>query len=169
MKVLRKKVLRDIWRNKSQFITIFLMAFLAVFAFSGVHAYMDGMKESAKVYYNEYNLQDLWITAKDITEDDLENIKKLDNVNDAERLMTIKASVLNSENYVNPDSNKKLDDLTLELNFIESNNINKMYVFEGEKFDKKKEGLWLDYVLAQKLGIKLGDELELSLEGTEFK
>ena len=49
MKSLTKKVLRDMWKNKSQFITIFIMIFLAVFAFDGVHAYMDGMKESARV------------------------------------------------------------------------------------------------------------------------
>ena len=45
MKVLNKKLVRDIWWNKSQFITIFIMVFLAVFAFAGVHAYMDGMKD----------------------------------------------------------------------------------------------------------------------------
>ena len=46
--MLNKKILRDIWKNKSQFITIFLMVFLAVFAFAGVHAYMDGMKEISR-------------------------------------------------------------------------------------------------------------------------
>ena len=50
--MLNKKILRDIWKNKSQFITVFLMVFLAVFAFAGVHGYMDGMKASSKVYYN---------------------------------------------------------------------------------------------------------------------
>ena len=34
--MLNKKILRDIWKNKSQFITIFLMVFLAVFAFAGI-------------------------------------------------------------------------------------------------------------------------------------
>ena len=36
--MLNKKILRDIWKNKSQFITIFLMVFLAVFAFSWLPA-----------------------------------------------------------------------------------------------------------------------------------
>ena len=51
--MLNKKILRDIWKNKSQFITIFLMVFLAVFAFAGVHAYMDGMRESSRIYYEK--------------------------------------------------------------------------------------------------------------------
>ena len=31
--MLNKKILRDIWKNKSQFITIFLMVFLAVLVY----------------------------------------------------------------------------------------------------------------------------------------
>ena len=38
--MLRKKAFRDIKNNFSQFITIFLMVFLGVFVFAGVHAYM---------------------------------------------------------------------------------------------------------------------------------
>ena len=34
------------------------------------------------------------------------------------------------------------DDKTLLLNFIESNNISKFYVLEGEKFDPNKSGIW---------------------------
>ena len=48
MPVLNKKILRDIWKNKAQFITIFIMVFLAVFAFAGIHAYMDGMEISGE-------------------------------------------------------------------------------------------------------------------------
>jgi len=167
--MLNKKMIRDIWNNKSQFITVFIMVFLAVFAFAGVHAYMDGMKESANVYYEAQNLQDLWITSKNFTKDDLEKIQKIDNVLDVERLCTIKANVMNSENYKNPLDNKNISDLILECNFIEKNEINKMYIIEGEEFQKEKSGIWLDYYLANKIGIKIGDELDLSIEGSEFK
>ena len=44
-----------------------------------------------------------------------------------------------------------------------------MYLIEGEEYSKEKNGLWLDYYLAKKLGIKVGDELELSIEGNSFK
>ena len=167
--MLNKKILRDIWKNKSQFITIFIMVFLAVFAFAGVHAYMDGMRESSRVYYEEQNLQDLWLTSKNFTEDDLEKIKNTDNVSNAERLLTINASVMDSERFISPLNGNPISDLVLECNFIETNEINKMYLLEGEEFSKEKEGVWLDYYLAQKIGIKVGDELELSIEGSAFK
>lgn len=167
--MLNRKIFRDIWKNKSQFITVFLMVFLAVFAFAGIHAYMDGMKVSSEVYYNNQNLQDIWLTSKNFKKDKLNEIKKIDNVKNVERLLTINANVSDAERFVNPNTNKNLSDLVIECNFIETNDINKMYLVEGEEYSKEKEGLWLDYYLAQKIGIKLGDELELSIEGTTFK
>ena len=167
--MLNKKILRDIWRNKSQFITIFLMVFLAVYAFTGVHAYMDGMKVSSEAYYEDQNLQDIWLTSENFDEEKIEEIKKIDNVKNVERILTINANVNNPERYTNPDTNKPLTDLLVECNFIETNEINKMYLLEGEPFSKDKEGLWFDYYLAKSLGIEIGDELELSIEGTNFK
>ena len=167
--MLNKKILRDIWKNKSQFITIFLMVFLAVFAFAGVHAYMDGMKESSKIYYENQNLQDIWLTSKNFTKEKLEEIKKIDNVKNVERVLTINANVVDSERFINPDNKKPLSDLVIECNFIETNDINKMYLIEGEEYSKDKTGLWLDYYLAKNIGIKVGDELELSIEGNTFK
>ena len=169
MNVLKKKTLRDIWKNKSQFITIFIMVFLAVFAFAGVHAYMDGMKESSRVYYEKQNLQDLWLTSKNFTKEDINRIKELDNVKNAERQLTINANVIDSERFKNPLNGKPITDLVLECNFIENNEINKMYLIEGEEYSKDKSGVWLDYYLAKNLEIKLGDELELSIEGNNFK
>ncbi len=167
--MLNKKILRDIWKNKSQFITIFLMVFLAVFAFAGVHAYMDGMRDSGNIYYENQNLQDIWLTSENFDEDKLEEIKKIDNVKNAERLLTINANVIDSERFINPDNNKPISDLVIECNFIETNNINKMYIVEGEEYLEGKKGLWLDAYLAKNIGIKLGDELELSIEGNNFK
>ena len=169
MGTLNKKILRDIWKNKAQFITIFLMTFLAIFAFAGIHAYMDGMTESARIYYEDQNLQDLWVTSKNITDEKLNEIKELDGVKNAERKLTINANVIDSERFINPLNNEKISDLVLECNFIETNEINKMYLLDGEEFSKDKKGLWLDYYIAKNLGIKVGDELELSIEGTNFK
>lgn len=167
--MLFKKMLRDIAKNKSQFITIFLMVFLAIFAFSGVHSYMDGMIASSDTYYEQQNLQDLWITSENFTDEMIEKIKTVDNVKDVERYIRMKATVDSKKEYINPTNNKPVEDLVLECNFIESNNISKMYLIEGEKFSKEKSGLWIDYYLAKNLKINVGDEFELSLEGVTFK
>lgn len=156
MKILNKKILRDIKLNKSQFATIFLMVFLGVFVFSGIHAYMDGMKISGDNYYEKNNLEDICISGENFTKDDLEAVRKLDNVRDAERVLTI---TTNLENY---------EDVTLEANFIESNNISEMYIVAGEKFSINKQGVWLDAYLAKNLEIEVGDEIIISYKNYEI-
>lgn len=152
MSKLNKKLFRDIRFNKSQFITISLMVFLGVFVFAGIHSYMDGMKKSSDIYYEDYNLQDIWLVGKNFTNEDLENAKKLDNIKDAERILTVTTSLDN------------FDDVTLETNFIEQNNISKMYVIDGEKFDSNKSGVWLDSFLAKNLNLKVGDEITFTYQ-----
>jgi len=60
------------------------------------------------------------------------------------------------------------NDKTLLLNFIESNNISKLYVFEGEKFDVNKSGIWLDNFYALENDIKVGDTILVKYDGMEL-
>ena len=152
MKILNKKIYRDIKNNKSQFITIFLMVFLGVFVFSGIHAYMDGMQVSGDNYYESNNLQDIWIQGENFTKEDLYKIKQIENVKDAERQIAITTNLEKDKNT------------SFETIFIESNNISKMYVIEGEEFSKDKKGMWLDYYYAKKHDLKIGDEIVLKYE-----
>lgn len=46
--MLKKKMLRDIKFNLSQFITIFLMVLIGVMAYSGINAYMSGMQKNSR-------------------------------------------------------------------------------------------------------------------------
>ena len=126
--MLKKKLFRDLWHYKGQFFTIFLMVFIGMLAFNGIHGYMDGMDESAKEYYKEYNLQDLWITNTNVSDSDLDDLKSLDHVHDVNR-----ALVLNSKL-------KGYKDVTLETNVLEENTISKMYVVKGEKYASNKKG-----------------------------
>lgn len=155
MNKLNKKIIRDIKQNKMQFFNIFIMVFLGVFVFAGIHSYMDGMQESANKYYESNNLQDIWITGENFSKDDLEKVKNIQNVNQAERVLTISTELENKDN------------VTLETNFIESNDISKMYIVEGENFEKDKKGIWLDSYLAKNLNLKVGDEI--SFKYKEYK
>lgn len=143
--MLKKKMFRDIKNNLSQFITIFLMVAIGVMAYFGIEAYMSGMQETADKFYTENNLQDLNVVGINFTESDLEKIKSIDNVKDAERKLSI-TGITN-------------DDKTLLLNFIEENNISKFYVKDGEKFDKNKSGVWLDEFYAKENNISVGDKI----------
>ena len=48
--MLKRKMMRDIRKNLSQFITIFLMIMIGIMAYSGIEAYMDGMTKLQKSF-----------------------------------------------------------------------------------------------------------------------
>lgn len=151
--MLKRKMFRDIRMNLSQFITIFLMIMIGVMAYSGIEAYMDGMTKTADKFYSENNLYDLNVMGY-LNHDDLKKIKNIDNVKDAELKLSVSAITDN--------------DKTLLLNFIESNNISKFYVFDGEEFDSNKSGIWLDNYYAEENGIKVGDNVFVKYENMEL-
>ena len=111
--MLKKKMWRDIFQNKSQFITIFLMVLIGVMVYTGIEAYMDGMTKTGNNFYENNNLQDVNVLGSSFTKDDLKTIKNLSNVQEAERKLVINAN----------DADDK--DKSYLLNFIESNNISK--------------------------------------------
>lgn len=151
--MLRKKLFRDLRQNLSQFFVIFLMVLLSVMVFAGVHAYMDGMRISGEEIYQEYNLADMWLTSEGFSEKELETVLENDNVLAAERKLTLQ---------VTPDG---MDDVTLELNFIEKNDVCSMYVFDGEAFDaESSDGMWLDKEFADARGLEVGDTVTVRYE-----
>ena len=152
--MLLKKMFRDIRKNLSQFITIFLMVMIGVMAYSGIKAYMDGMSKTSEKFYTENNLFDLNLIGQNFTTDDLKDIKAIDNVKDAERKLYLTGTT---------DNNK-----TLLMSFIESNNICKFYVVDGEAFDANKSGVWLDEFYANENDIHVGDEILVKYESMEL-
>ena len=59
--MLKRKMLRDIANYKVQFISIFLMAFIGVFVFSGMYVETNSFETSIDNYYEETNMADGWI------------------------------------------------------------------------------------------------------------
>lgn len=154
--MLRRKMVRDIKQNLSQFITIFLMVFIGVMAYSGIESYMEGMKQTANNFYGDYNLQDLNVMGA-LSEKDLDTIENIDNVKDANGKLTV-SSVLENDS-----------DVIISMNFIEENNVSKFYVFEGEEFNLDTKGIWLDNFFAQENNLKIGDTLKLKYDGYVFE
>ena len=154
--MLKRKMIRDIKQNLSQFITIFLMVFIGVMAYSGIESYMEGMKQTANNFYTQNNLQDLNVMGM-LSKENLEAIKQMDNVKNAEGKLTV-STVLDDNN-----------DITLSMNFIESNEISKFYIVEGKKFDANTKGVWLDNFFAQENNLKIGDKLKIKYNGKVFE
>lgn len=154
--MLKKKMIRDVLKNKSQFITILLMVMVGVMVYAGIEAYMDGMTDTANRFYTKNNLPDVNVIGTSFTKDDLNDIKSIDNVVDAERKLTL---TMNDAK----DNNK-----SYLVNVIEDNNISKFYVKDGTSFDKEKGGVWLDYFYTKENNIKVGDKISFKYEKYVF-
>lgn len=149
--MLKKKMFRDIKQNLSQFITIFLMVLIGVMVYVGIEAYMDGMTSAADNFYKNNNIQDLNVMGN-LSDKDLDKIKSLDNVKDAEKKLVV--------NAIDKDDKDK----TYLLSFIDSNNISKFHIMDGEKFDVNKKGAWVDNFYAEKNNLKVGDKIKIKYD-----
>ena len=149
--MLKKKMFRDIKQNLSQFITIFLMVLIGVMVYVGIEAYMDGMTSAADIFYKNNNVQDLNVMGN-LSDKDLDKIKSLNNVKDAEKKLVV--------NAIDKDDKDK----AYLLSFIDSNNISKFHIMDGEKFDVNKKGAWVDNFYAKKNNLKVGDTIKIKYD-----
>ena len=150
--MLKKKMFRDILQNKSQFITIFLMLLIGIMVYTGIESYMTSMTRASELFYSKNNLQDLNVLVKEFKRSDLNKIRSMKNVRSAEAKLTITGVDLDDENK------------TYLINFIESNNISKFYVFDGEEFDVNKKGVWVDKFYALENKLKVGDTIKIKYD-----
>jgi putative ABC transport system permease protein len=146
---------RDMGCHKSQFISIFLMAFLAIFIYTGVGGEWRGLQKSVDEYYETSNLADIFVYGNNITKEQEMAVLNLEGVTDVARRMELSATILNEK--------------TLYLYFVEDDNISKPYIAAGSTFDlNDTEGLWLDKRFADSNGIKVGDTINATVSGLKF-
>lgn len=155
--MLFRKMLRDFKDHKAQFLSIFLMALIGVFAFTGISGEVVGMVEVSSSYYEDTNLADGWIYGEEIDDDVFSDIKSMDEIKDAQREMVV-------DTVANYSSDP---DITLHI--VEGKqNISKFYLFKGQDFNPNdEEGIWIDKRFADGRNLDIGDEITLKFDGKE--
>lgn len=156
--MLRRKLFRDLWQSRTQFLSIFLMAFLGLFVFAGIDAESNGIGLSTDAYYEETKLADNWVVGAGFSRDEVKALEKVEQIESVDRRISAeaKAKLGNGE------------ELDMELNFMESLNSSFPLLIEGEKFSTDQEGIWLEELFAKEWGLKPGDYITLTYEGREF-
>ena len=151
--MLKKKMLRDIRKHKTQFISIFLMAFLGVFVFAGVGGESVGLEVNVDKFYEDTNLADGWIYSNYINDLFLYQVDVLGATTQMERQLVVD-SVADFSN-----------DPEITLHFVENNTISKFYLVKGEPLDiNDKNGVWLDKSFADAKGLNVGDKITFKFE-----
>jgi putative ABC transport system permease protein len=153
---LSKKMLRDIRINKTQFIAIFLMAFLGIFAYCGIYGEYYGLVQTSDAYYNQTNMADGWIYNTDFDNSALDKISEFSTQSDRQAVVQ---SQIDLENK--PD---------ITLHFVEDGTISKFHTAEGVDFDPSDEdGIWLDARFAEERNLKVGDKVTFEFDNHKIK
>ena len=154
--MLFRKMRRDLMQNKVQFLSIFLMSLLGIFVFAGLDSEASGMEKYEAVYYEKTGLADLWVQGRAFSDDDLRKILEI-------------PGILKAEKRYQTDGKAEIsDELDLQMNFIDSNEISRMLIVSGEPYSPGEAGVWIDFMLADKQGLSVGDTLDMKADGVEF-
>ncbi len=155
--MLFRKMWRDLLRSKVQFVSIFLMSLLGIYVFVGLDAECNGMRFYESQFYEKCDLADLWVQGKAFREDDLKTVRDIPDVKNAERRYKVDGKAeLNGE-------------LDLQMYFIDSNDISRLYMVDGVPYVPGSRGVWVDFMFARVQGLKIGDMLKMKVDGTEFE
>ncbi len=149
-------MLRDIKINKTQFIAIFLMAFIGIFAYSGIYAEYYGLVQTSDEYYSQTNMADGWIYNTDF---DTSAVDKIDEFSTQSDRQMVVQSVAKMDNK--PD---------ITLHFSEKGTISKFYTTEGEDFNASDDsGVWLDKRFADERNLHVGDNITFEFDDLKIK
>ena len=148
---LSKKMLRDIKINKTQFLAIFLMAFLGIFAYCGIYGEYYGLVQTSDAYYTQTNMADGWIYNTSFDDSSIDKISEFSTESDRQLVIQ---SVADFDNK--PD---------IKLHFVENGTISKFYSAEGEDFNPSDEsGVWLDKRFADEKDLTVGDKITFEFD-----
>ena len=156
--MLKRKMLRDMMDYKMQFISIFLMAFIGVFVFTGMFVETNSFETTINDYYEETNLADGWVYSNYLIDEFLYYVDHLGATTQMERQLVVNShAILENEPQI-------------MLHFIENNTVSKFYLLEGNKLDiDDAEGVWLDKSFADARKLKIGDEISFKSNNIEIR
>ena len=150
---LLKKFLRDMRRSKAQFISIFIMAALAVSIMTGLDSIWFTVQNHADAMYRATNLSDLWVTVQNPSEQELWGIRRIDGVTQVEKRFSIDAD---TDLPGNP---------TLHVYALDDRSTLDQPELQGGRFHKSSGGAVLDSAFAKAHGLKIGDRISVKLNG----
>lgn len=155
--MLFRKMLREFKSNFGSFFSVFLLSALAMAMFCTFEGHVLSQYTARDKYHKQCVLSDIWMYGESFSKDNLDKVKALDFVNDAQLRTGVTASA--------PDC----DGSQVELYLEDDNRINKPYHISGEEFNPDDaDGVWLANAFASRRGINVGDKFTIEYNGVKF-
>lgn len=156
--MLWKKMLREMRGDFGQFFSLFILSFLAVSLFACFKSSNIGAYKALDVFESKSNLADGWLYGEGFTEDNLEAVRNLPDVKDAQLRMSVIGSSV------------KQDNAQVDLYLEEENIVTRPYVIEGGEFNPEDtESLWIAKTFADAWELQIGDEFAFEYNGVTVK
>lgn len=147
---LLKKSIKDMKKSASQFISIFIMATVAVSIMVGLDSIWKTIEVKSNQMYSATNLSDIWISIFNPTEKDMWAIKNIDGVKMAEKRFTLNTTA------------KLEGNPTLRLyTKSEKSELDIPYLVDGEI--TSKSGAIIDETFAKAHNLNIGDDINIKL------
>lgn len=155
--MLARKMFRDMKHNFGQLFSVFILAMLAMAMYVTFEGHVLSEENARKVFHKECNTADLWVYGESFSKEQLEDIRNLSFVEDAQLRTKLSGSA--------PDCG----DAQVDIYLADENTVNKAYRISGEEFNPSdKDSVWLTDAFAQKRGIKVGDDFTVKYAGGTF-
>lgn len=160
MKYLLIKLRRDVMSMWPQFLSIFLMALLAITVYTGMEGVWYGLENTVDKYYEETKLGDAWVYGSGITDDMEKAVNDIEHVKVAQRSMKITVE----------SPNEGGEPAQIDLMAVKDEVLFKPHIVEGEDFAPKgREGIWIDYDYARANDLQVGDVMTILIGGREHR
>ena len=157
--MLKRKMLRDIKGNFAQFFSIFVLSLVAMWCYTGFQSNVIGGTKARKDFNSSTNFSDGWIYGADMTQQQADNVRKLDKVNDVQ---------LRSQTLGKADEDH--NSAEIYCYFQSDSVVTRPYTMKGEDYDPSDEsGVWLFYRFADKWGLKVGDKFSVHVSGQDIE
>ena len=166
--MLFRKMLREMKGNIGQFLSVMILAFLATFIYSGFESNVVGSRKALDTFNEETNLADGWLYSEGFTEENLEAVRNLDFISEAQLRTEIRGTMPEQEEaelhfYL-------MDECEIIKPLLYQSDDDHLRESESVPFDSKDaDGVWLCWSFANAWDIKVGDEIELEHNGLSFR
>ena len=156
--MLKRKMLRDIKSGFAQFFSIFILAAVAMWCYTGFQANVIGGSKAREELNKTTNFSDGWIYGAAFSEEQADAVADVDGVNDVQ----LRTEVLGK-------ADEKYHSAELYCYFQSSQKVTKPYTIEGEDYDPDDEdGVWLFQRFAEAWGLKVGDSFTSHVMGLDL-
>ncbi|HKZ72671.1 MAG TPA: hypothetical protein VJ011_01335, partial [Steroidobacteraceae bacterium] len=160
MRPLHRKLVRDLWRLRTQVATIALVVASGVGGFIGSLSTYDSLTEMRDAYYDSGRFGHLFVTAKRAPLRVLEQLRGVPGVIDAE------ASIVGSAMVTLPEVDESMTGRVIALPPSGMPRINRVFLRAGRWLDPADaEGALVSEAFARARGLEPGDHVTLLMNG----